>query len=79
MILVCRHGVLPEQPTDLASLSDLPRQVATGDVQLALENFGRSGKIPSNILQASIFRKPYFVGRFLPALLCPHPVRSCAG
>lgn len=46
------------------------------DVQKALEHFERSGKVHPSILQASIFRKPYFVGRFLPTLLMPTPVSS---
>ena len=30
------------------------------------------------ILYFSIFRKPYFVGKFLPALLKPRPVSCCS-
>ena len=49
---------------------------ATADVQEALEQFAKSGKLPPKVLEASIIRKPYFVRRFLPALLTPTPVRS---
>ena len=49
---------------------------AIADVQEALEQFAKSGKLPPKVLEASIFRKPYFVRRFLPALLTPTPVRS---
>lgn len=45
-------------------------------MQKALEHFERSGKVHPSVLQASIFRKPYFVGRFLPTLLTPTPVSS---
>ena len=47
---------------------------AKADVQEALEQFAKSGKLPPKVLEASIFRKPYFVRRFLPALLTPTPV-----
>ena len=39
------------------------------DVEKALDNFSTNKKIPQIVLEASIFRRPYFVGQFLPALL----------
>lgn len=44
------------------------------DVQLALSAFEGTNKIPSSVMEASIFRKPYFIGRFMPALLKPRPL-----
>ncbi|GAB1600265.1 hypothetical protein Ahia01_000304200 [Argonauta hians] len=41
------------------------------DVASAVDNFISLGKIPANILQSIIFRRPYFVGHFLPTLLKP--------
>ncbi|ESO98286.1 hypothetical protein LOTGIDRAFT_159082 [Lottia gigantea] len=40
----------------------------------ALSGFESTGKIPASVMEASIFRKPYFVGQFLPALLKPRPL-----
>ena len=44
---------------------------ARGDVEKCLLLYEQSGKIPTTIMEASIFRKPYFIGRFLQALLVP--------
>ncbi|XP_033755255.1 Fanconi anemia group A protein homolog [Pecten maximus] len=44
------------------------------DVQLAVSTFEGTNKIPSSVMEASIFRKPYFIGRFLLALLKPRPL-----
>ncbi|XP_060078928.1 Fanconi anemia group A protein-like, partial [Ylistrum balloti] len=44
------------------------------DVQLALSTFEGTNKIPSFVMEASIFRKPYFIGRFMQALLKPRPL-----
>ncbi|XP_062568072.1 Fanconi anemia group A protein-like [Saccostrea cucullata] len=41
------------------------------DIQKALVVFESTKKIPTSIMEASIFRKPYYVGRFLPVLLKP--------
>ncbi|KAJ7374788.1 hypothetical protein OS493_005138 [Desmophyllum pertusum] len=47
---------------------------ATADVEKVLGSYEKSGKVPSTVMEASIFRKPYFIGRFLPALLTPRKV-----
>ena len=39
------------------------------DVEKALNSFEANKKMPQVVLEASIFRRPYFVGQFLPALL----------
>ena len=36
-----------------------------------MEHFKTHGRIPQTVMEASIFRQPYFVGKFLPALLTP--------
>ncbi|KAL5021918.1 hypothetical protein ScPMuIL_001073 [Solemya velum] len=48
--------------------------VVDSDVEKAVSLFDNSGKVPSTVMEASIFRKPYFVGRFLPSLLKPRPL-----
>ncbi|XP_046842023.1 Fanconi anemia group A protein-like [Xenia sp. Carnegie-2017] len=44
---------------------------AMEDVERCLAIYDESGKIPITVMEASIFRKPYFIGRFLPSLLTP--------
>ncbi|XP_077868078.1 Fanconi anemia group A protein homolog [Saccoglossus kowalevskii] len=46
-------------------------QQAVQDVEKAVTAYEKNNKIPSSVLEASIFRKPYFLGRFLTALLKP--------
>ncbi|XP_074645475.1 uncharacterized protein LOC141901855 isoform X2 [Tubulanus polymorphus] len=41
------------------------------DIENALVAFEESGKVPSAILEVSMFRRPYYVGKFLPELLKP--------
>ncbi|KAM7438304.1 hypothetical protein ABFA07_012225 [Porites harrisoni] len=47
---------------------------ASSDVDKVLDAYEKSGKVPSTVMEASIFRKPYFIGRFLPALLTPRKI-----
>ncbi|XP_043090431.1 Fanconi anemia group A protein [Puntigrus tetrazona] len=51
---------------------------AQQDVEKAVTLFMTSNKIPATVIEASIFRRPYFLSRFLPALLSPRvlPVES---
>lgn len=44
---------------------------AAEDVAKAVASYASSGKIPASVMEATIFRRPYFVGYFLPALLQP--------
>ncbi|XP_048461615.1 Fanconi anemia group A protein isoform X3 [Rhincodon typus] len=48
-----------------------PQCQAMQDVERAILIFENSGKIPSSVMEASIFRRPYYLTRFLPALLTP--------
>ncbi|KAK7068186.1 hypothetical protein SK128_013543 [Halocaridina rubra] len=41
------------------------------EVETCIQQFCQSGKIPNFILEASIFRKPYYLSSFLPILLTP--------
>lgn len=41
------------------------------EVESVLVSFEKGGKIPNSVIEASIFRKPYFNNKFLPALLKP--------
>lgn len=40
-------------------------------LQQALEEFEISGHVLPKVMEASIFRAPFYVGSFLPLLLCP--------
>lgn len=40
-----------------------------GSVQKAIEDFAVKGKLSRSVIEASIFKKPYFTGQFLPVLL----------
>nr|XP_023413784.1 Fanconi anemia group A protein isoform X1 [Loxodonta africana] len=44
---------------------------ALQDVEKALEVFVHTGKIPVAVMEASVFRRPYYLSHFLPALLTP--------
>ncbi|XP_071959432.1 Fanconi anemia group A protein-like [Antedon mediterranea] len=44
---------------------------AEADVEQAIGVFEATNQIPHSIIQASIFKYPYFMGRFLPVLLTP--------
>ncbi|KAM4612477.1 Fanconi anemia group A protein [Discoglossus pictus] len=51
--------------------TDEPQSQAKQDVDKAIHIFENTGKIPASVMEASIFRRPYFTSRFLPALLAP--------
>ncbi|XP_015256133.1 PREDICTED: Fanconi anemia group A protein-like [Cyprinodon variegatus] len=44
---------------------------AAQDVEKAVSLFESTGRISATVMEASIFRRPYFLTRFLPALLKP--------
>ncbi|XP_053538290.1 Fanconi anemia group A protein isoform X2 [Ictalurus punctatus] len=48
-----------------------PECVAQKDVEKAVALFQNTGRISATVMEASIFRRPYFLSRFLPALLTP--------
>ncbi|XP_073884177.1 Fanconi anemia group A protein isoform X14 [Macaca fascicularis] len=58
---------------DLSSAGDItePHSQALQDVEKAIMVFEHTGKIPVTVMEASIFRRPYYVSHFLPALLTP--------
>ncbi|XP_069918954.1 Fanconi anemia group A protein isoform X5 [Oryctolagus cuniculus] len=58
---------------DLASAGDIaePDSQAAQDVAKAVSVFEHTGKIPVTVMEASIFRRSYYTGHFLPALLTP--------
>ncbi|XP_076119646.1 Fanconi anemia group A protein isoform X1 [Alosa pseudoharengus] len=58
----------------------LPQHQAQQDVEKAISLFESTGKISAMVMEASIFRRPYFLSRFLPALLTPRvlPVKADA-
>ncbi|XP_029524061.1 Fanconi anemia group A protein isoform X2 [Oncorhynchus nerka] len=63
-----------------AGTSVQPRCQARQDVEKAISLFGSTGRISATVMEASIFRRPYFLSRFLPALLTPRvlPVKPDA-
>eukprot|EP00074_Homo_sapiens_P069181 XP_011521247.1 Fanconi anemia group A protein isoform X2 [Homo sapiens] len=58
---------------DLSSAGDItePHSQALQDVEKAIMVFEHTGNIPVTVMEASIFRRPYYVSHFLPALLTP--------
>ncbi|XP_062965475.1 Fanconi anemia group A protein [Cynocephalus volans] len=58
---------------DLSSAGDMtePHSQASQDVEKAIVVFERTGRIPVTVMEASIFRRSYYVTHFLPALLTP--------
>ncbi|XP_015495723.1 Fanconi anemia group A protein isoform X1 [Parus major] len=48
-----------------------PQAQALRDVEKALQIFENTRKIPTSVIEASIFRRPYYTSWFLPALLQP--------
>ncbi|NXR62394.1 FANCA protein, partial [Rhadina sibilatrix] len=48
-----------------------PQAQALRDVEKALQIFENTRKIPTSVIEASIFRRPYYMSWFLPALLRP--------
>ncbi|NXL72134.1 FANCA protein, partial [Leptocoma aspasia] len=48
-----------------------PQAQALHDVEKALQIFENTRKIPTSVIEASIFRRPYYTSWFLPALLRP--------
>ncbi|XP_034880443.1 Fanconi anemia group A protein isoform X3 [Mirounga leonina] len=58
---------------DLSSARDItePHGQAHQDVEKAIAVFEHTGKVPVAVMEASIFRRPYYVSHFLPALLTP--------
>ncbi|KAK1330595.1 hypothetical protein QTO34_010791 [Cnephaeus nilssonii] len=57
-------------------LSGPPHSQASQDVEKAIQVFEHTGKIPIAVMEASIFRRPYYVSHFLPALLTPRVIPS---
>ncbi|XP_008943335.1 PREDICTED: Fanconi anemia group A protein, partial [Merops nubicus] len=58
---------------DLSSTDESlqPQGQALRDVEKALQIFEHTRKIPASVIEASIFRRPYYTSWFLPALLRP--------
>ncbi|XP_010021602.1 PREDICTED: Fanconi anemia group A protein-like, partial [Nestor notabilis] len=59
---------------DLSSTDESvqPQGQALRDVEKALQIFENTRKIPTSVIEASIFRRPYYTSWFLPALLRPY-------
>ncbi|XP_078608984.1 Fanconi anemia group A protein-like isoform X2 [Branchiostoma floridae x Branchiostoma japonicum] len=63
-------SIYEDGSTDKQGKTDRSQQAAH-DVERAMAQFEKTGKVPANVIEASIFRRPYYIGRFLPALLAP--------
>uniref|UniRef100_A0A4W5JT00 Uncharacterized protein n=1 Tax=Hucho hucho TaxID=62062 RepID=A0A4W5JT00_9TELE len=65
---------------DISGAGASPQCQARQDVEKAISLFGSTGRISATVMEASIFRRPYFLTRFLPALLTPRvlPVKPDA-
>uniref|UniRef100_A0A8D2ZE56 FA complementation group A n=1 Tax=Scophthalmus maximus TaxID=52904 RepID=A0A8D2ZE56_SCOMX len=66
---------------DVSGAGGAPTQCqAAQDVEKAESLFESTGRISATVMEASIFRRPYFLKRFLPALLTPRvlPVKPDA-
>ncbi|KAJ7997768.1 hypothetical protein DPEC_G00215550 [Dallia pectoralis] len=63
-----------------AGVSAQPQSQALQDVEKAVLLFSNTGRISATVMEASIFRRPYFLTRFLPVLLTPRvlPVKPDA-
>ncbi|TKS73099.1 Fanconi anemia group A protein [Collichthys lucidus] len=76
-----KHRSLLMEYVSLAKtrLADLKCQ-AVQDVEKAVSLFESTGRISATVMEASIFRRPYFLTRFLPTLLKPRvlPVKADA-
>ena len=60
------HGIFGAVSSSVAhatSKDAVAKQQADIDVDFALSAFEKSAKVPASIMEASIFKKPYFVGR----------------
>ncbi|XP_024138361.1 Fanconi anemia group A protein isoform X2 [Oryzias melastigma] len=65
---------------DVCGAAVQPECQAEQDVEKAVSLFRTTGRISATVMEASIFRRPYFLTRFLPALLKPRllPVKPDA-
>ncbi|XP_036998687.2 Fanconi anemia group A protein [Artibeus jamaicensis] len=63
---------------DLSSVGDViePHSQAAQDVEKAIQVFEHTGKIPVAVMEASVFRRSYYVSHFLTALLTPRVLPS---
>uniref|UniRef100_A0A8C3MXI6 Fanconi anaemia group A protein N-terminal domain-containing protein n=1 Tax=Geospiza parvula TaxID=87175 RepID=A0A8C3MXI6_GEOPR len=59
---------------DLSAPEEAPQAQALRDVEKALQIFESTRKVPTSVIEASIFRRPYYTSWFLPALLRPRVV-----
>ncbi|XP_075996356.1 Fanconi anemia group A protein [Genypterus blacodes] len=62
---------LYEDVSGAAAASAQPQCQAVQDVEKAASLFESTGRISATVMEASIFRRQYFLTRFLPALLTP--------
>lgn len=66
-----------ERPSSFSS-NNAATEAARADVNRGLDHFRSTGAVPKTIMEISVFRKPYFVGSFLPVLLNPEAAKNDA-
>ncbi|PIK35356.1 Fanconi anemia group A protein [Apostichopus japonicus] len=65
-------GIFKQKPSETNTrVKDETKNPAEADVHRAVDAFEKTGKIPSTVLQAIMFRRKYFHSYFLPTLLAP--------
>eukprot|EP00794_Sanderia_malayensis_P018156 gene18156-19967_t len=71
-----RHDTNTNTKASSSMLSVQLSEFAVKDVEKAVCQYAATLKIPTGLLEVSVFRKSYFVGSFLPALLVPGLVKN---
>ncbi|XP_062317201.1 Fanconi anemia group A protein isoform X3 [Osmerus eperlanus] len=71
---------LYEDVSGAAAPVQVPQCQAGQDAEKAVSLYESTGRISATVMEASIFRRPYFLTRFLPALMTPRllPVKADA-
>ncbi|XP_067651432.1 Fanconi anemia group A protein homolog [Haliotis asinina] len=64
-------GIYDTSSTSSTSSSCKQVDPVEADVERSLSAFKATGKVPTTVMEASIFRKTYFVGKYLQSLLKP--------
>ncbi|XP_047485099.1 uncharacterized protein LOC125036506 [Penaeus chinensis] len=61
-------------PNTAIHQSEKEKSKVADEVETAVTHYAQTSKVPNFVLEASIFRKPYFRSAFLPTLLTPRPM-----
>ncbi|XP_070000331.1 Fanconi anemia group A protein homolog [Penaeus vannamei] len=61
-------------PNTAIHQSEKEKSKVADEVETAITQYAQISKVPNFVLEASIFRKPYFCSSFLPTFLTPRPM-----